>query len=121
MGFAHCTPLNRYVLIQIICTMCILFVFILLEHYFDWIAKTLVSGLILTTVINCGAILEQRRWIFQVELLRSVVVGIAVLVYFPLPLSVGIISLGAGTAILYYEELQQHYLALVYRQVFHNE
>jgi sterol desaturase/sphingolipid hydroxylase (fatty acid hydroxylase superfamily) len=108
--------LNRYVLIQIICTMCILFVFILLEHYFDWIAKTLVSGLILTTVINCGAILEQRRWIFQVELLRSVVLGIAVLVYFPLSLSVGIISLGAGTAILYYEELKQHYLALVYRR-----
>ncbi len=108
--------LNRYVLFQIICTICILFVFILLEHYFDWIAKTLVSGLILTTVINCGAILEQRRWIFQVELLRSVVLGIAVLVYFPLPLAVGIISLGAGTAILYYEELQQHYLALVYRR-----
>lgn len=108
--------LNRYVLFQIVCTMCILFVFILLEHYFDWIAKTLVSGLILTTIINCGAILEQRRWIFQVELLRSVVLGIAVLAYFPLPLAVGIISLGAGTAILYYEELQQHYLALVYRR-----
>lgn len=108
--------LNRYVLFQIVCTMCILFVFILLEHYFDWIAKTLVSGLILTTIINCGAILEQRRWIFQVELLRSMVLGIAVLAYFPLPLAVGIISLGAGTAILYYEELQQHYLALVYRR-----
>lgn len=108
--------LNRYVLIQIIGTMSILFSFILLDHYFDWIAKTLISGLILTTIINCGAILEQRRWIFEVELLRFFVAGIAVLLYLPAPLSFLIISITAGTAILYYEELKQHYLHLVYRK-----
>lgn len=109
--------LNRYVLWQIAFTLSLLFVFILFDHYQDWLAKTLVAGIILTTVINCGAILEQRKWIFQVELIRASVLGIAMLVYFPIAVTVLFITAILIISAAQYQTLEQHYLRLVYRRV----
>ena len=107
--------LNRYVLVQIAWVLVFLFGFILLEYQTNALDKFIGAGLILTTVINCGAILEQRTWIFRVEILRGAFVGLAFVVYFPL------ITLISLTLLLLwmlpnYSRIQRGYLRLVYRQ-----
>ena len=109
--------LNRYVLWQMVFTLALLFVFILLEHHVDWFAKIVVAGFILTTVINCGAILEQRKWIFQVELIRSLIVSTAIPAYFPAPLAALAITSFFTLSFFHYERLQHRYLRLVYRKI----
>jgi hypothetical protein len=109
--------LNRYVFWQIVFTISLLFIFILFEHHLGWFAKTLITGFILTTVINCGAILEQRQWIFKVEFIRAIISGMAVLSYLPPSLAAFLFIAFSVFSALQYNNLQQHYLRLVYRRV----
>jgi sterol desaturase/sphingolipid hydroxylase (fatty acid hydroxylase superfamily) len=109
--------LNRYVLWQIAVTLALLFSFILFERHLGVFPKVLVAGIILTTVINCGAILEQRQWIFQVELIRAIVLGVAILSYIPAVTLVLLFLSFLIYSVFQYEKLQQRYLQLVYKRV----
>lgn len=69
------TPLNQYVIWQMIVSLLLLFAFLLFEHYLTLPIKISFSIALLLTLINCGAIMEQKKWIFIVELLRFVAIG----------------------------------------------
>jgi alkylglycerol monooxygenase len=113
----HAVRHSRYILWQISAVLLWLFLFVAFEHYTDVVFRWLSAAVILITVINCGAILEQRRWIFRLELLRAAVLAIALWWYQP-----GLFSgLSLGAALFlsawYYSRLQRRYLKLVYRRV----
>jgi alkylglycerol monooxygenase len=61
---------KAYLTTQITIALVVLFFFILFLHYFDAGEKWLISSLIMVTLINCGALLEKRRWIFFIEYIR---------------------------------------------------
>ena len=61
----------------------ILFVFILFERHLKWELQAPVTFFLLLTLVNCGAILEQRGWIFYPEYSRAIVFLTAVLLYYP--------------------------------------
>lgn len=65
------TPFRLYLIIQIGAALLGLFYFTLLFAEFDWAESFLVISLILITLINCGALLEQQEWIFYLEIGRA--------------------------------------------------
>jgi alkylglycerol monooxygenase len=71
-------PLNRYVVWQMIVLLISLSVFILFEQYTSVKIRVAFSLVTILTLINCGAIMEQKRWVFYMEYIR-----LAVLLYLP--------------------------------------
>ena len=106
--------LNKYVVFQVITSLFILFIFILFEHQLHWVEQILITLYILITLINCGAILEQRQWIFYLEYARVWLVLIGVLWYHPSYALTIFILLFLLTSIYYFSSIQQRYLRWVY-------
>ena len=111
-------PLNRYVIWQIILLLVSLFVFILFEKYCGAAFKAIIALVVLLTLINCGAIMERKKWVFHIELIR---LFSFMLIPFCFRYSyVGTISLLILSVIAviilfrYYKPLQERYLAVLY-------
>jgi hypothetical protein len=66
------------------------------------------------TLINCGALLEQRRWVFLLELVRALFVVLTVFYYFPHPTTFVFLTLLTVGALTYFSTLQKQYLNSVY-------
>ncbi len=107
-------PLNKYVVWQMIVLLFSLFVFILFEHYFSVNIKIAFSLLTLLTLINCGAIMEQKRWVFYMEYIRM-----AVILYLPFysssywQIKIIVILFITTLILLYYRTLQKNYYRYV--------
>ncbi|WP_249219421.1 sterol desaturase family protein [Chitinophaga sp. HK235] len=109
------TPkLNNYVVWQMATTLTLLFVFLLLEYYAPVFIQVCVTLLILLTLINCGAILEQKRWVFYLEYARYAVLCFALFYCWPHPSLVTLAGLVLATAIYYQSRLREEYYRLVY-------
>lgn len=109
-------PLNRYVIWQMIILLVGLFFFILFEHYLNLPIKVAITFIILLTLINCGAIMEQKRWIFLVEFLRFTVILLIPFystAYWQTKLSIVLILV--GVLLGYYHSIKRNYLTYVYR------
>jgi alkylglycerol monooxygenase len=65
---------KAYLKIQMVGSLILLFFFILFIHYFDLPERLLISFVIVITLINCGALLEKRSWVFHVEYIRLLVI-----------------------------------------------
>ncbi|MBS1566182.1 MAG: sterol desaturase family protein, partial [Bacteroidetes bacterium] len=76
-------PLNRYVVWQMAVTIVALFCFILLEHSFSTLGKTAFSIILFLTLINCGAIMEQKKWIFYLEFGRLFLLSMIIIAFYP--------------------------------------
>ncbi len=107
-------PLNRYVIWQIAMSVVLLFLFILFERYIPVMQQVLISLGLVLTLINCGAIMEQKQWIFYLEFLRLLTVCFGFVIGWPalwmnvLLLSVSILLLG------YFANIRDYYLQWVY-------
>lgn len=112
-------PLNRYVKWQMLFTLVFLFVFVLFEHYIDAPVKFAGAGLVILTLINCGAIMEQKRWVFHAEFLRLLLLFSLPLYYHEyIPqnnqLVISGIVVSLLTIVAFYRPLQSLYLQHVY-------
>lgn len=67
------TRLRGYVVGQIIGLLVLLFGLTLFEHQIPLLWQVMMALFILLTLINCGAILEQRQWVIHLELARLIV------------------------------------------------
>lgn len=107
--------LNLYVLGQMIIVLLVLFLFILFEYHLGALEKLLGAAFILLTVINCGAILERRAWIFHLEFARTAILLAGFTLYYPaLPILLGITAF-LVFHLYYFNTLKEKYLQLVYR------
>lgn len=109
-------PLNKYVIVQVIGLLSSLFIFIALEKYFSVGFKAGFTLLVLLTLINCGAIMEQKRWIFLVESLR---LSVLLILFFCFPqylyFKLFVLLTITTIFILYYRLAERRYLEVVYR------
>ncbi len=108
-------PLNRYVVIQMIVLLIALTFFI---GYESWLSTAFKTGFVLTvllTLINCGAIMEQKRWVFQVELIRA---SLLLLLPFYYPhysyIKFFVLILAITLVLAYYKSARNTYLFYVY-------
>jgi alkylglycerol monooxygenase len=106
--------LNRYVVFQVITSLILLFLFIGFENHFNWQMQTLFTFFIIITLVNCGAILEQKRWIFYLEYSRVFLFLIGVLIYYPSAILMSVIAFLIPVSIYYFNMLQRQYLYYVY-------
>jgi alkylglycerol monooxygenase len=82
-----------YVLLQMGLILFILFVLILLEKQISLTAKYGMAAFLFVSVLNVGAILEQRRWIFDLEIIRLLILLIVCEVYVPHALLIAVLSI----------------------------
>lgn len=110
--------LNSYVIWQIIGILIFLFIFILFEKYFSISFKFLFTGFTILTLINCGAIMEQKKWIFNVELIRaSILAGIVWPYCNESGIIITLLFISITVLILFYRSLQNVYLSTVYKPI----
>lgn len=109
-------PLNRYVVWQIGLTIALLFIFILFEHFIPLTQQVLISLAILLTLINCGAIMEQKQWVYYLEFLRLLTLTIGFILVYP-AVWVNILLLFAAVLLIaYFDTIRVHYLEWVYHR-----
>lgn len=109
-------PLNKYVVIQIIVLLLCLFGFIGFEHYFTGSFKIMFSLMVLLTLINCGAIMEQKKWIFEVEGLRMLIIGSLLYYYLPFFTIKFLLVVLLILFVARYRTIQNMYFYYVYRK-----
>ncbi|WP_353722047.1 sterol desaturase family protein [Dyadobacter sp. 676] len=105
---------RRYVLVQFIVTVTTLFFLLLFEHQEETFLQVMVALVLFVTLINCGAILEQRRWVFYLEFARGALVFITAYHYFPHPTLLFLIWAVLIGGVLYFSTLQKQYLQTIY-------
>lgn len=109
-------PLNKYVVIQMIVLLVCLFGFMGFEHYFTGSFKFMFSLVVLLTLINCGAIMEQKKWIFEVEGLRMLILGGLLYYYLPFFTIKFLLVVLLIVFVARYRYIQNMYCSLVYRK-----
>jgi alkylglycerol monooxygenase len=109
-------PLNKYVVWQMVLLLSSLTAFIVFEAYLSLPLKTAFTLVTVLTLINCGAIMEQKRWVFYIEYLRLSIVFLLPFYsfeYWQVKLFAVIISF--IPLIIYYNFIQKKYFSFVYR------
>lgn len=106
---------NHYVAWQLVVTMVFLFLFLLFKDHLTMMPRIFSTLLILMTLINCGAIMDRRPWVFHMEYFRLFIAWLLLLSYFPGPLLTIVLMSVALIVIVNYDNLEQRYMELVYR------
>lgn len=106
--------MRQYVTTQTIFSISLLFIVALFEHYFSMAQLILMAAFILVSLINSGAILDQRRWNFFLEFIRALIVMISIGLVYRNNWVVG--SMVATLIILVwnFRPIQRRYLRLLY-------
>ncbi len=106
--------IRQYVTAQTVFCLVLLFGVILFEHYLNGMQLFLSSAFIFISLVNSGAVLDQRKWIFYLEYARAVLVMIAIGIYYPNGwLLTGIIT---AVALLtwYFRAIRRYYFRILY-------
>jgi sterol desaturase/sphingolipid hydroxylase (fatty acid hydroxylase superfamily) len=106
--------MRQYVTAQTVFSIALLFVTALFEYYMSGIELFLLSSFILISLVNSGAILDQRRWIFYLEFIRALLVLVAIGVFYPSNGAFSAITAVIFLMIAYFRPMQRHYLRLLY-------
>lgn len=106
--------IRQYVTAQTIFSLGLLFVVILFEHYLSGVQLFLISAFIIISLINSGAILDQRKWIFYLEYARLVLLMVATGILYPNTwLITGILAV-LMILTWYFRAIQRYYFRILY-------
>jgi alkylglycerol monooxygenase len=108
--------MRQYVTAQTVFSLALLFIVALFEHYFSGMQLFLLSAFIIISLVNSGAILDQRRWIFYLEYLRALIVMIEIGLFFPNNWTIGSLFALLGIMIWYFRPIQRKYIQVLYRR-----
>jgi sterol desaturase/sphingolipid hydroxylase (fatty acid hydroxylase superfamily) len=106
--------MRQYVTAQTVFSCTLLFIVALFEHYLATVQLVLLSLFILVSLVNSGAILDQRRWIFYLEYIRVILVLVAIGVFYPNNWAFSLIIAVLVLMIWFFRPIQRYYLNLLY-------
>jgi alkylglycerol monooxygenase len=106
--------MRQYITAQTVFSIALLFVVALFVHYISGVQLFLLSSFILISLVNSGAILDQRRWIFYLEFIRALLVLIAIGIFYPNNGAFSAITAVIFLMIVYFRPMQRYYLRLLY-------
>ena len=109
-------PLNRYVVWQMAVTVTVLFLFILLRESLSLQSEIAAVSFIILTLINCGAIMEQKRWIFYLEFARIIMLAVALLAVYPNGWLMILVLAALLVALYFMDNLKRYYFEVVYKE-----
>ena len=108
--------LYRYIGIQTLITLCSLFFVILFEHYQSTLQLSLAAFFIIVSVINTGAMLEQKKWNFHLEYLRFFLLACFLYTFPPFHwMAVCVISV-VMISLFYYKSISERYYSILYHE-----
>jgi len=107
-------PLNTYVKWQIGLLLAALFGFILIEKNVSAVFSTVFTLFTVLTLINCGAIMEHKRWVFNIEFARAFLLTLIPVYYFNYQTIIVILLVAVTFILARYKYLERQYLSLVY-------
>lgn len=103
-----------YVVAQLAGILFLLFTFLLIQYRIPAYLQLLTALFILLTVINCGALLEQRRWVLYLEIGRVAVLWMALYTVLGYPMFIVLAYIGGLSIWAYFSLVQKRYFQLVY-------
>lgn len=106
--------MRQYVTTQTIFSIVLLFLLTLFSHYLTGTQLALMSVFILISLVNSGAILDQRRWIFYLEFARALVVLTAIGTLFPANTVLAWLAVLTLLMITAFRPIQRAYLRSLY-------
>ncbi|BAV09005.1 Sterol desaturase/sphingolipid hydroxylase, fatty acid hydroxylase superfamily [Filimonas lacunae] len=100
---------HTYIIVQTGVSLLLLFAVSLLEKWLSVAQLTIFSAFIIVSLINTGAILEQKKWVFYLEYARLIIVlgGIGYLVQETI--TVTVLLFLAGVAVCFFRTIQNYY------------
>lgn len=109
--------LRFYVATQVVFSMMLLFVMTLAHNFLDVKFQVLGSIFIVITLVNCGAILDQRTWVFYPEYARMLLLVLTCAIYCSHPMILGVcVSIASGIS-FYFENVERKFIVLLYGQI----
>jgi sterol desaturase/sphingolipid hydroxylase (fatty acid hydroxylase superfamily) len=109
------TPVMRqYVTAQTVFSLVLVFIVLLFERYFSGFQLFLLSSFIIISLVNSGAILDQRRWIFYLECIRAVTVMILTGITYRNNWTFACLFAIIVILLCYFRPIQRRYLRLLY-------
>jgi alkylglycerol monooxygenase len=106
--------MRQYVTAQTIFSISLLFFVALFEYYFSGMMLFLLSAFILTSLVNSGAILDQRRWIFYLEFTRVLLVMGAIAATYKNSWTVSCLSMTLFLMIWYFKPMKRRYMRVLF-------
>ena len=92
----------------------LLFLFMGFDNYVSAFYQVIVTGVIIITLVNCGAIMEQKKWIFYLEFGRLLLVAVGCSLIYPNPwLLMSVVTI-ATLVIAWFYSIENRYLQWVY-------
>ena len=113
-GPAPTAALRQYITAQTAFSLVLLFCTLLFVHYFSAVELFLLSFFILLSLVNSGAMLDQRRWVFYLEFARLMTVLVAVGVFYRNNWLISVLALAAGLLAYYFQPMERAYLDFLY-------
>ena len=109
------STLRYFIKVQTAITLFVLFGVILFEFYFTWQQLVIASLFILLSVINTGAMIEQRSWIFSLDFFRLALIGIAIHSIYPSPAFAAVYAGGLLLILVFYKTINTQYFQILYK------
>ncbi len=111
---APTTAIRQYVTGQTAASLVLLFIILLFEHYLTGWQLFLFSAFVIISLVNSGAILDQRRWIFYLEFSRALLVLFAFAAFYPNNYTYTGIIIAISLLLWYFRSIRRYYLSLLY-------
>lgn len=108
--------LTKNIFLQTIFTLLSLFFLILFEHYQNTVQLIICALFILISIINTGAMLEQKKWIFMLDFLRVLLLILYLNTYGFYPRITSTLLLLMGFVLAYYKTVSNRYYKLIYQR-----
>ncbi|RYC71292.1 MULTISPECIES: sterol desaturase family protein [Spirosoma] len=103
-----------YVVGQMVLTLALLFGLLLYEQHIPAVYQWLAAGFILLTVVNMGAVLEQRQWVLYLEIARVGVLWMTLYALSGYKLLIVLAYIGSLSLWAYFATVKRHYYQLIY-------
>ncbi|MDH4461822.1 MAG: sterol desaturase family protein [Flectobacillus sp.] len=108
------TRFRNYIVIQISVVLVSLFYLIYNQEQLPTLVQVFTSLIILVTLVNCGAILEQRRWVFYLEYSRLLLFIPISISLFPNMINQTSLIILVTFISLFFKTIKEQYFKLLY-------
>lgn len=107
--------MRTYVTIQTALSLIMLFLVLLYEKFLSVTSLSLCSLFIFISLINSGAILDQRRWISYLEVTRALLFFLILYQFYPSHLILTLFTAGFLLAWVYFSDIDRLFIKYLYR------
>ncbi len=106
--------LQRLILLNTILTLVVLFFTLLLTEFFTSLQQILLCLFILISIINSGAMIEQKKWVFYLDYFRLLLIGFIFYAFIPNNSILVLLAVLGLVPLVFYKSTQKRYYAYLY-------